>query len=286
MSYDAHRLTNFPIQQVGRTFFADNGTTVRDGLTSESPTTLTDAVTQSRASKGDRVLLLPGTYTLTATLTLSKAGVSIGPAVDNGTCNVTITTASDVDLLTVTGASVEIFGLRLLANAAQTTTPMMISLATGDFCVIRDCFIDAASIASMIPISIAAGSTDHLIFNNRFIGGVASIGYVTTAGARTNIYNNDFNCIAAASAAIDMATHATAGLVFRDNHIQGDGGSNAAMLLLDTGAPVQFGCFRNIFTGTTSATPFGQDSEYTTMFVNNYGPGNTVAGGTLIDPVA
>ena len=268
------------------TLYVDNGSTIRAGLSPATPTTLADALTKARTGAGDKVRLLPGTYTLAATATVDDAGISIGPYLDNGTANVVITTSADVDLFTVTGANVEIFGLRFLANAAQTTTPMMVSVATGDYGRIHHCWFDAASVASMIPIDIAAGATDWIVDNNKFVAGVASIGYVTSAGARTYIYENDFNCLDAASAAVDISTHATGGTIIRDNHIQGSGGNLSAMLILDTSAPVQFACFNNIFTGTTNATPFGQDTEYTTMFVNNYCPGATVAGGTLVDPVA
>ena len=268
------------------TLYCDNGSTARDGLSPTTPTTLADALTKARTGVGDKVRMLPGTYTLAATATVSDAALSIGPYLDNGTANVVVTTSADVDLFTVTGANVEIFGLRFLGDAAQLTTPMLVSLATGDHCNIHDCHFDCASVASLIAIDIAAGSTDNKVLKNYFVGGVASVGYVTSAGGRTIIKYNEFDCTAADAAAIDISTHVTLGTVFAENHIQGDAGSNTAMLILDTSAPVQFACYNNIFTGTTSATPFGQDTEYTTMFVNNYCPGATVGGGTLIDPVA
>lgn len=266
------------------TFYVDNGSTIRDGLNPATPTTLADALSKARDGVGDKVRLLPGTYTLTATATVSDAALSIGPFLDNGTANVIITTASDVDLFTVTGANVEIFGLRFVGNAAQTTTPMLISLATGDYCNIHDCHFDCVGVASLIAINIASGSTDNKIHRNYFVAGVASVGYVTSVGGRSYVKFNEFDCTAADAAAIDLSTNAVLGSVFAENHIQGDAGSNAAMILLDTSAPVQFACYKNIFTGTTSATPFGQDTEYTTMFVENYvATGN---GGALIDVTA
>ncbi len=275
-----------PTAETPIVLYVDSGSTVRDGLDVATPTTLANALSKARTGIGDKIRMLPGTYTLAATATVSAAAISIGPYLDNGTANVIVTTAGDFDLFTVTGANVEIFGIRFLGNAAQTTTPMLVSLATGDFCNIHDCHFDCASVAALIAINAATGSTNHKIMNNYFEGGVASVGYVTCVGAKPYIKYNEFDCTAADAAAIDWTGITTLGAVFAHNHIQGDAGSNAAMLLLDTSAPAQFAVYNNIFTGTTSATPFGQDSEYTTMFVNNYGPGNTVAGGTLIDPVA
>ena len=265
------------------TLWTDNGTTVRDGLSPTTPTTVANAFTKTRTGVGDTVLALPGTYTITAAIAISNAAVRFGPAVDNGTFNVTITTASDVDLITLTGGNCEIWGLRFLGNAAMVTTPSMIDADTGDFNHIHDCFFDSASVAALDGINIASTATDFTVKGNYFTGGVATVGYIVDLGARTKVLGNYFNQIAADSYAINNDGLATGGAMYVGNYILGDGGANAAMCLFDSTAPVQFLCAANLFAGTTSATPFGQDAEWTTMFVENYVADNS--GGVKIDPV-
>ena len=267
-------------------FYADSGATVRDGLSMDTPTTVANAISKARDGVGDSILLLPGTYTLTAAYALSKAAMRFGPAIDNGSFNVTVTTASDVDLVTLTGASVEIWGIRFVGHAAQVTTPALIDLDTGDFCHIHDCYFDAVSVASLVSIDIASTATDTKVVGNYFTAQAATVGSIVDLGARTMVLDNYFNQIAADGYAINNDGMAVGGALYLRNYFIGDGGSNSAMCLLDTTAPVSFLFAHNILGGTSSATPIAQDSEFTTHFVNNYCPGNTVSGGTLIDPVA
>ncbi len=268
------------------TIYADNGSTVRDGKSMATPTTVANAISKCRSGAGDTVLLLPGTYTQSAAYALNVVAMRFGPAIDNGAFNVTFTTASDVDLITLTGASVEVWGIRFVGNAAQTTTPALIDLDTGDFCHIHDCYFDAVSVASLVSIDVAATATDTKISRNYFVAQAATVGSIVDLGARTLVLDNICNQVAADGYFINNDGMAVGGSIYARNYLLGDGGSNAAMCLFDTTAPVAFLATGNIFGGTTSNTPFTQDSEYTSHFVNNYAAGNTVSGGFLIDPVA
>ena len=263
------------------TLYADNGSTVRSGLSLTTPTTLADAISKTRAGIGDLVLMLPGTYTLAATLTVSNAGVRIGPYIDNGTWGVIVTTASDVDLFTITGANVEVWGIRFLGNAAQVTTPMLVSIATGDYGRIHHNYIDSGSVAALIGIDIAAGATDWTIDNNYLVGGVATVGNITDAAVRTKIKDNIFEQGAADSYGISGGED---GCVYIDNIFNGDAGANALMINPTAGSVKDYVIARNLFTGTTSATPFGQSANFATQCINNYVANG--AGGVLVDPVA
>src|SRR3990167_5063650 len=268
--------------------YADSGSTVRTGLSPATPTSITDAISKVRDGAGDTVLLLPGTYTLSAALALgtSSDSMRLGPYIDNGTFNAIITTASDVDLVNLTGNSIEIFGLRFLGNAAQVANPTaLIDIDTGNRCRIHHCEFDAANVDAIDCIDIAGTATrvqiDHCYFDNTDASDTA----ITDLGANTIVEYCSFECPEDVAAITTTSTAADGG-IYRYNLFNGDGGSNAAMCAFESTAVIDFACYSNIFTGTSSATPFGQAANYATQFVNNYGPGATVVGGTLIDPVA
>ncbi len=268
-----------------KVIYVDNGTTIRDGLVPSTPTTFADAMnTLARSGAGDTIQMMPGTYTLTTTITFDKNATILKPYLDNGTFNVTITTASDVDLLTVTAANSEISGIRFLGNAAMVTTPVCVSYATGDFNRIHDCFFDCANVAALQAVTTVAGSTDNKIDRNYFTGQVAGTSQISDLGARTKVWDNYFDLQNTTASAWTNDTAATAGSSFLRNYILGDGGARTAMIIPDSTAPVQFLAAHNIFGGTTSAIPFSQDTEWTTMFVENYVASGT--GSTVVDPVA
>ena len=56
------------------------------------------------------------------------------------------------------------------------------------------------------------------------------------------------------------------------------------MINPSAGAVFDYIIARNLFTGTTSATPFGQNANFATQCINNYVANG--AGGVLVDPVA
>ena len=269
-----------------KTIYVDNGTTIRDGLSPETPTTLADAVdTLARTGIGDTILCLPGTYTLAATVTLDTAATVIKPYIDNGTFNVTFTTSADVDLVTCTAANTEISGIRFLGNAAQVTTPVLVSYATGDFNRIHDCFFDCANVASLQAITVASGSTDNSIARNRFTGQVTAVAQILDNGARTQVTDNTFSLLNTAPQAYTNVGGGTDDhQVFARNILIGDGGARATMIVPLSASAEEFAITQNWFFGTSSATPFGQNANWATQCIENYVASG--AGGVLVDPVA
>ena len=269
-----------------KTIYVDNGTTIRDGLSPETPTTLADAVdTLARTGIGDTILCLPGTYTLAATVTLDTAATVIKPYIDNGTFNVTFTTSADVDLVTCTAANTEISGIRFLGNAAQVTTPVLVSYATGDFNRIHDCFFDCANVASLQAITVASGSTDNSIARNRFTGQVTAVAQILDNGARTQVTDNTFSLLNTAPQAYTNVGGGTNDhQVFTRNILIGDGGARATMIVPLSASAEEFAITQNWFFGTSSATPFGQNANWATQCIENYVASG--AGGVLVDPVA
>ena len=269
-----------------KTIYVDNGATIRDGLSPETPTTLADAVdTLARTGIGDTILCLPGTYTLAATVTLDTAATVIKPYIDNGTFNVTFTTSADVDLVTCTAANTEISGIRFLGNAAQVTTPVLVSYATGDFNRIHDCFFDCANVASLQAITVASGSTDNSIARNRFTGQVTAVAQILDNGARTQVTDNTFSLLNTAPQAYTNVGGGTDDhQVFARNILIGDGGARATMIVPLSASAEEFAITQNWFFGTSSATPFGQNANWATQCIENYVASG--AGGVLVDPVA
>jgi hypothetical protein len=112
----------------GRTF---NGSDGNDGLSPERAlVTVNQAVSLATADVGDTIILLPGTYTFTATQTISKAGLKIlglpGGAVDShehGTRTTryaaSVTTSAAAAVFTVTAARTEIAYVHIVPASAQ-----------------------------------------------------------------------------------------------------------------------------------------------------------------------
>lgn len=102
-----------------------------DGLSPERAlSTINQFVTNATADSGDVCVVLPGSYTFTATQTISKAGLKIlgipgGPPEyhERGTrttqYQASITTSASVDLFTVTAARTEIGFLHLIPKASK-----------------------------------------------------------------------------------------------------------------------------------------------------------------------
>ena len=118
--------SNYTVE--GRAYSASDN---NDGLSPERALlTINQAVTNATADAGDTIMLIPGSYTFTATQTISKAGLKIfgppgGPVEthERGTrttryaCSVTTSAAAAV--FTVTAARTEIAYLHIVPKASQ-----------------------------------------------------------------------------------------------------------------------------------------------------------------------
>jgi hypothetical protein len=112
----------------GRTYSASD---TNDGLSPENALrTVNQAVTNATADVGDIIMLLPGTYTFTATQTISKAGLKVlglpgGPidAHEHGTrttrYDASVTTSAAAAVFTVTAARTEIAYVHIVPVSAQ-----------------------------------------------------------------------------------------------------------------------------------------------------------------------
>lgn len=109
----------------GRAYSASDG---NDGLSPERALlTLARAVALSTAGAGDAILMLPGAHSYSASVAVSKAGLSIvGLPYYPGAANhfsrpmATVTTTADDEVMNVTAADVEIANLRVIPVTTKT----------------------------------------------------------------------------------------------------------------------------------------------------------------------
>ena len=190
---------------------AKSGSDGNGGLSPKEPlATLSQAQTNALAARGDVIVVLPGhAETLTAALTLSKAGMQIvGVQIGNRRPRFTVNGA--VDLLSLTGANIllanfdmaivttdaatafvnvaaafcKLKNLYFVPSATGVNVVDVITLATGaDDCVIEDCEGYNTVVAVNSWISIEAAVARCRIENNLFRGDVATAGIIDSATA-------------------------------------------------------------------------------------------------------
>lgn len=185
-------------------------------------TSISDALGQCVASRGDVVHVLPGhTETLTAALTVSVAGVSI-IGHGRGTLQPTLTVNGAVDGISVTGANVLIENIGFAAPETDEATAMInvaaagvtlrnvfgigsqtsknfvdcVTLASGgDDCTIEGLRIYNTTVAVNSFISIEAAVARLSLLNVRCIGPVVAGGLIDAATA-THLFMEDVRIVA------------------------------------------------------------------------------------------
>jgi len=148
----------------GQVFFVGGGTVayegqgasnVNDGLTPKHPlSTIAQGLTQSVSGRGDTVVLLPGSVTVTAAINVTIDDVTIMGYHDPGPwgrSSSVIVNATDVNTFTINANDVELRGLTLDDNVATATAATAaIAINTGndgvDFTGTRiiNCYVDMA----------------------------------------------------------------------------------------------------------------------------------------------
>lgn len=273
-----------PKAGVTKTIYADpSGTTTSDG-TEDDPTTLANAI--SAAGAGDRILLYPGSYTLTAAQALNDAQVYLGPVHRTpGQQNVIVTTATaDINLFDVTAAGVIIEGLRFTNTATVTTQTELIDIDSGgDQCLINDCTFDFAAAANVEGVNIATGVADVTVSNCKFVLPNAGESCILHAGSQTRISNNVFDLSGGDGLALEQLASPGDGTVIDNNLFMADGTATVMMSWQSTPG-AGHAIVRNLVTdqaGTTAV--FGDDTDLDFHAVSNF-QGSTAGAEVAIDP--
>jgi len=137
--------------------------------------TISDALTNCVASRGDVILVLPGyTETLTAALTISKAGVSI-IGVGNGSLKPQITVNFAGDGLNITGANVLVENFNFAAPETDEATAM-INVAAANVTLRNITGIGSKTSKNFVDcITIASGADDLTLENVKLNNSVVAV---------------------------------------------------------------------------------------------------------------
>lgn len=268
------------------TIYVDpSGSTTGEG-TREDPTTLAAAVTASTA--GSRILLYPGTYTLTAAQALNTANMTVEP-VDYipGSRLVNITSATDGSkLFVVTAAGCVLRGIRFTHTGTESSAnPMVQASSGGDQFLITDCTFDHAAVANVEGVEIDAGVNDAKVLGCEFILPASGEISIQNAGAQTEIANCRFDFSGGVGTAVAELATPGAGTHIHHNSFSGDGTDH--IFLTWTGDPsVGAAVHTNIVTesGTTATLIFGNDTDLDTVIVDNHMAGGSAGARIVIDP--
>lgn len=155
----------------GKVFYVDSNTG-SDGNTGEEvdapKATLQSAITASRASKGDIIVLMPGhaEAVTSSSHTLSKAGVTI-VGLGNGLNRPTFTYGAAAATITVSAANVQIHNCYFIANFADVAAAFTVGAAK-DFVIADSSFVDNASNTNFLSI-VVTGSTNNAADGLTFI---------------------------------------------------------------------------------------------------------------------
>ena len=251
----------------GQVFFVGGGTVAykgagpSDGNLGTSPakplSTLSGAQTACTSGRGDTVVVLPGTVTLTAIFTLSKDDVTLTGMVDSSAIKPSViasTLASSTDVIDVTGAN----------------------------CVIENLHFSASGAANTARINVgAAGAT---IRNNTFACGVNDLETITipAAGLHTSILGNRFNISAnGPDAAIEIEAAGAHFITIADNVFHGMNATNQWDVGAINSGVAHLSCLVTRNTNTFGAAIIFSAAATGMISHNNMGYGTLVA---MLDP--
>ena len=189
----------------GAVFFVGGGTAAVNGVGAsdtypgirpeEPKSTIQDALDKTVAGRGDTVVVLPGSVTITAALTMTKADVTLSGIDSNGTINpsaILSSLAASADAINVTAANVVIEDLHFPASTAATTSRIDAGAAG---LVVRGCTFECGA-NDLETITVLAAGLHTTIVGNRFYitanGPDAAIEIEDAAAHFIRIENNVF----------------------------------------------------------------------------------------------
>lgn len=266
-------IQNGPVNQIGAGSFvtagnvwyvsSTKGSNSNSGKDPAFPfATIAQAQSAATASNGDIVIILPGhAETVTAAITLSKAGVSyIG--LGTGSLKPSITVNGTVDGITITGANVTVGNFHFPAPETDDATAMInvaaagarligisgigsqtsknftdgITVASGgDDLVIEGLKLNNTVVDMVSAISLEAAVARAEIRNCNIQGQFSTAALMDEATSTLNLVeNNLFKNTKAATAVVTFTTGNSTG-VFRFNHLSGRHTTIASNLVAGTG---------------------------------------------------
>jgi hypothetical protein len=264
-------------------------TDVNDGTDPRYPkATIQDALDACRNNYGDVVVVFPGNYELTETLTMTLNRVRIfswdyfrGESAPS----VAVTSATDdFDLLAINADQIEIAGIRW-ANGTDDTNSCIVIGTTGAVvgCYIHDCKfavgggygIEVGSAAGTVNDCTIRHNTFTQIDDNQAAAGVL-LNYVVRADVDENLFLSD----QAGTYGVSIRNAATGGSIVRNNDFFVEEAAGVA-IYRDGNAVDAMICRNMVSGGPTAASAITQRVDGGNYAVENYV--STDAGGAIID---
>lgn len=260
---------------------ADGATTVSDG-TPEDPTTIVDAVDRATAA-GDTVMLLPGTYTITAFLDADVAGLTIKAAHGLGTVEIANDT-DDIESVTVTAVGVRIEGIHFTKGINNTTDGTALITTTVDKLTIVDCIIDLEARTNADGISFPTATKLHRVEGCTFTDGATGKSYISDASSASRFEDNLFDCSAVDLLCYDEVSSPGGGGSFRNNVLVSD--DTAGALMNRDGSPGALAVVGNYVAGVAAGNVLGSNAALDAyVFANDRETASTPVGeGEAVNP--
>uniref|UniRef100_A0A6M3KZF7 Putative pectate lyase n=1 Tax=viral metagenome TaxID=1070528 RepID=A0A6M3KZF7_9ZZZZ len=199
----------FYVGPSGYTAYDGNGpSNTNDGLSPQTPfSTIQNALDQCVTGRGDIVAILPGSYTVTAALTMSKDDVTLCsayPVEPQQRSKCVIVNATDVNTVIVTGNNCKIIGLTFDDNVATATANTAVirlaSTATAAVevsgTVIQNCYLDmlgSDTDRDGICVGLTADATDgapHTLIEGCTILDPDQYGIIINVGSPYTVVRN------------------------------------------------------------------------------------------------
>lgn len=262
---------------------------VNDGTDPLNPlATLGQAVTNCTTNAGDVIVVLPGNYTLAATLTIDKARVRLVSwdylRGQHGPSTAILSATDDFDLINIEEDQVEIAGFRI-ANGSAITALDCIEVGTSGAVIGCHIHHNRFSVGGGYGVEIGSASgtvNDITIENNSFFmmddnanaAGVY-IGYSVRAMVRNNFFWADED----STYAVSVRNASTPGSIVYENDMAIVNTAGVAVL---RGASSDVAIHRNYISGTgTATTAITQQADGGDYAVGNVISDNT--GGVQVD---
>jgi hypothetical protein len=253
--------------------------------------TIASALTAAVANRGDRILLAPGSHTITAVLT-AKADVKVQAMVQDNPAMPSVTITGNIANLLEVDVSGAVFeGIKFLAAGATVANLVDIAdAATVNGVTFRNCVFDGDDDTTVVGINLADGTfvTTGLVVEGCTFKNLSGTGInvgvlgMPFAVIENNVFSVDLDSATAIALADTSAFDTGKGFVIRNNDFIGFDatGDEVAITIAGTANTTGVGMIYNNRFAYFAADPITQD-KIEESIIQNY-IGDTATGGTLV----
>lgn len=196
-------------------------------------TTISAALTNCVANRGDIIYVLPGyTETVTSALTISKAGVSV-IGLGNGTLRPTITGNGTIDAVNITAANVTFDNFHFAAPETDEQTACINVAGVAGVTIRNITGVGSKTAKNVVDMITVAASSDNLTIENVsfYNTTVAVNSFLSLEGACTSVKIKNFKAFGAVATAGIIDGALISDLVLEDVVVHVSGSSKSAIVL-------------------------------------------------------